>query len=68
MVKRLDFCLGVTGFVNPPIGKVLAFDAAHDVVGALCIVEAELGAAVIAEVEFGEVAVQNEPLALMRAA
>jgi hypothetical protein len=42
---------------NPPIGEALAADGGEQHVVALAILNTELGAAVVAEVEFGKVAV-----------
>ena len=33
------FCLGVTGFTNPPIGEALVTRHAQEVFGALCIAD-----------------------------
>ena len=52
------FCLGVTGFTNPPIGEALAFDAFHKLLHAHSVGEAKGGAAIVAEIEFGKVTVQ----------
>jgi hypothetical protein len=49
---------GVLGFVNPPIGAALAVHAAGGQHGAGIIVNAELGAVVVAEGEFVRIALQ----------
>lgn len=54
--KCRAFCLGVTGFVSPPIGQALADDPADGPGHALGIVHAEGDALVVSEVEFCEVA------------
>jgi hypothetical protein len=42
--------------VSPPTGKALAFDPLKGLNGAVCIVVAQLGAGVVAKVEFAKVA------------
>lgn len=56
--KRRAFCLAVTGFVSPPIRQALADDALEQLVGAGAIIDAKGLALVVAEVEFGEIALQ----------
>lgn len=52
------FCLGVTGFTNPPIGQALVASIAQQVGRAFCIANTERSAAVVAEIEFCEMAAQ----------
>lgn len=56
--KRFAFCLSVSGFTNPPIGQALAFDALEGVVAAGDVVDPACAAAVVAEIELDEIAVQ----------
>ncbi len=52
--KRRAFCLGVTGFTNPPIGEAFAPDALEGLVGALVVLDL---ACVVTEIEFRKIAV-----------
>jgi hypothetical protein len=52
------FCLGVTGFTNPPIGKALAFDHGEQLVVAFGVGHLESRAAIVTEIELGKVTVQ----------
>lgn len=55
---NLSLCLGVTGFTNPPIGEALAADAGQQHVVAFGVGYTWRTAAVVAEIELGEVAMQ----------
>jgi len=52
------FCLSVTGFTNPPISQTLTFDHGKQLVVALGVGDAKSGAAIVAEIEFRQVAVK----------
>jgi hypothetical protein len=52
------FCLGVSGFVNPPISQSLAHDLCQSNVAALVVFNAKRLAVVVTEIEFLEVAVK----------
>lgn len=58
------FCLGVTGFTNPPIGDSLIARHAQQVFGAFGIGDLESRAAIVAEIELGKVAMQMSFAAL----
>ena len=51
-MKAFAFCLGVTGFTNPPIREALAPDAFEGLGGALVVLDL---AGVVAEIEFADV-------------
>src|SRR5689334_22152101 len=51
-------CLRVLGFVRPSIGQPLALGALDRLLGALAVFDAECLAHVVAELEFGQIAVQ----------
>lgn len=52
------FCLGVTGFANPPIGQTLVSSLTKNIFGAFCIANLERCAAVMTEIEISRIAVQ----------
>lgn len=52
------FCLGVTGFTNPPIGQTLVASLTKKIFGTFCIADLESSAAVMTEIELGKIAVQ----------
>lgn len=54
----MAFCLSERGATNPAIGEPLAADALQGIIAAHDVIDAELRAGVVAEVEFREVAVQ----------
>lgn len=56
-LKTLAICLGERGFVNPPIGDVLSFNAFQSVIAAHVIFCVERDAAVVAKIKLGEIAV-----------
>lgn len=56
--KRRANCLGVRGFVKTSIGKPLSFDALGNRLCAFGVADLECRAVVIAEGEFGKVAMQ----------
>lgn len=51
------FCLGDTGFTNPPIGKALAASRGEQLVVALGVPDINSRAAVVLEVELREIVV-----------
>lgn len=57
-MKPRACCLTVLGFVRPPISKALAVDALQGQIGAASIVNAQLGAVGIAEIELVQVTLQ----------
>jgi hypothetical protein len=57
-MKRFANCLGVLGFVNPPIGKALPFDSLEHGGGALCIFDPKGRAVVPAELKLAQVTLQ----------
>src|SRR6185437_9525294 len=56
--KRFAFCLGVRAFVRQTIRETLALDAKKGLRRTFPIVYAELGAVVVAEIEFRQKALQ----------
>jgi hypothetical protein len=63
--KAWDFCLSVTGFVRPPIGKALALNALESLLGAVRVVNFQRSAVAVAEIELCQIAVKMG-LAAMR--
>jgi hypothetical protein len=49
----------MSGFVNPPIGEALAFDALHRAFSAHGIVHAQLDPMILAEIALSKVASQS---------
>ncbi len=49
--KARAFCLPVRGFVSPPIGQALNVDPAKGFVGTQLVVDAEVRAVAVAEIE-----------------
>jgi hypothetical protein len=52
------FCLSVRGFTRLSIGQPFAFDTFERALGAFDILDAKARAIVVAEIEFGEIAMQ----------
>jgi hypothetical protein len=52
------FCLGVTGFTNPPIGQTLVASLTEKIFGAFCVADLESRTAIMTEIELSKLAVQ----------
>ena len=55
-IKRLAFCLRVSGFVSPPIHQALATDATQEFIGAHTVIDAKGRTVRVAEIKLGKVA------------
>ena len=58
-------CLGDTGLTNPPIGEALAADGGQQHVVAFGISDLERRAAVVTEIELGQIAMQVSLAAML---
>ncbi len=57
-MKAAAFCLSVAGCVSPPVRQALSDDALQRAFGARLIINTQLGAVVLAEIELGQITVK----------